>query len=118
MMYDVSPRMCCYGNNPHVEGECQVWISLTYVEFFIRVPWSSTLGGAKAFMTDTESTSIRAGDVADLTSSMISLKFLIEMAEDFCASLSSATNSAISWIHATVSRVAHVQGHRQIMTKE
>lgn len=45
MMYDVSPRMCCYGNNPHVEGECQVWKSLTHVEFFIRVPLPSTLGG-------------------------------------------------------------------------
>ena len=54
------------------------------------------------------SSSLLLGDL-DVPSSMISLKFLIEMAEDFCTSL--------SWIHATVSRVAHVQGHRQIMTK-
>ena len=33
-----------------VAVSCQVWKSLTHVEFFIRVPLPSTLGGAKAFL--------------------------------------------------------------------
>jgi hypothetical protein len=64
------------------------------------------------------SSSLILGDL-DVPSSMISLKFLIDMAEDFCTSLSLAANLAMMLDPRNcIPGGAHVQGHRQIMTKE